>query len=308
MTSDSVSLPVIPPIPSPKSTTVPPPAPVLLKPGIDHSTDVAPLSEGRKIEGRVQKSEFVTDRWLEFYEQGNQLYSSGKYKEAYEQWRLSLAEVNGQDVWSKAQDSDKLEILKKLAMMHKTQNQPAEAAQMYNLALVSAVKVYGKDSAQVAALMLDLGRMYTFSDQIKSVSKANEYMTEAFRINEKLYGRFTIPTGDVAIAIAQLKEKEKLFEQALPYWQLAIDIGDRCEPDIISCCRIGPRQGKARCLDQIGSKNETIAAHQDLIAMCRKGAPTMMKTVLNDYASYLTKSGQPGDASAITTEVLTFQK
>lgn len=272
------------------------------------SAGAVPRPTSSELRGHVEHDELVEDSWQQLYDRGEQLYRSGQYQDAYKQWRESLKAAEELKVWTKASGPQRIEILKKLAMMYKTQSQPGQAIEMYNLAILDAVRIYGKESAQVAALMLEQGRMYTFYEQIKSVSKANEFMNEAFRINEKLYGRYTIPTGDVAIAIAQLKESEQRFSEALSYWQLAIDIGDKLEPNIISCCRIGPRQGKARCLEQIGQSQDAIMAHKDLVAMCRAGARDMMPTVLNSYASCLAKFGHATEASAVSAEAESFKR
>ncbi len=273
------------------------------------TNDAMPLPTANpKYHGHIEHVEQSDDSWQTLFDKGDQLYRSGKYEDAYKQWGLSLKVAQEQKIWLKSTGAEQIEILKKLAMMCKTQNQPAQAAKMYNLATLEAVKTYGKESAPVGGLMLEQGRLFTFYEPVKSYSKANEFMNEAYRINEKLYGRMTIPTGDVAIAIAQLKENQKQFSEALPYWQLAIDIGDRLEPNTISCCRIGPRQGKARCLEQLGQSESALKAHKDVVAMCRAGAHDMMPTALNAYSSCLLKFGQAAEASTAAAEALTFKK
>jgi hypothetical protein len=236
------------------------------------------------------------NNWLALYQLGQTLYGQGKYTDAYKVWKESLESANKGKVWLEMSGLQQIDTLKKLAMMHKTQSEPAQAAQKYNLAISTAVKCAGPESQLVADLMLEQGRLYTFNYQTANIARANEMLNESFRINEKLHGRFTIPTGDVAMAIAQLKEKENKFSEALSYWQLTIDIGDRLEPDIVSCCRIGPRQGKIRCLEALGKTADAENAHKDLIAMCRKGAPNMMPTVLDSYASFLRDTGQPAQS------------
>lgn len=299
------------------STTVPPPATPTLgtfspppkpapssKPLAPSPKPVAlPASSTSPISARVEREVKAVNDWEELYEKGQALYRVGKYDEAYKVWKSSLQRANNDKVWLKESGLHKIDILKKLAMMHKTQGEAVQAVDNYNLAISTAVKSEGPTSQLVADLMLEQGRMYTFYEPTMSITKANEMFSEAFRINEKLHGLFTIPTGDVAIALAQLKEKESNFLAALKYWQLAIDIGDRLEPNVISCCRIGPRQGKIRCLEMLGKADEAIAAHNDLIAMCRKGAPNMMSTVLSSYASCLLKFGRQSEAKEVSAEL-----
>jgi tetratricopeptide (TPR) repeat protein len=261
-----------------------------------------------KYHGRIERVEQPNEDWQTLYDKGNQLYSVGKYGEAYTQWGLSLKSAREQKIWTKSSGPKQIEILKKLALMCKTQNQPDQALEMYNLATLVAVNTYGKESAQVADLLLQEGRLFALYDPVKNFAKANELMSEAFRINEKLYGRMTIPTGDVAIAIAQLKENEKQFSEALSYWQLAIDIGDKLEPNTISCCRIGPRQGKARCLEQLGQSENALSAHRDVVAMCRAGARTMIPSALSAYSSCLLRFGKTAEAASVAAEALTFKK
>lgn len=243
------------------------------------------------------------DVWQGLYDKGETLYHEGKYKEAYAVWKQSLASADREKVWIKLSGLQQIDALKKLAMMHKTQGEPVQAVANYDQALLTAIKCTGPSSQLVADLMLEQGRMYTFNDKTANYARANEMLSESFRINEKLHGRFTIPTGDVAMAIAQLKEKENKFSEALSYWQLVIDIGDKLEPNDISCCRIGPRQGKIRCLDALGKFDAAMNAHNDLIAMCRKGAPYMMQTVLSSYATFLLKTGRASEAKVVTDEL-----
>ncbi|HEY9758260.1 MAG TPA: hypothetical protein V6C97_24050 [Oculatellaceae cyanobacterium] len=290
--------------PAPKPAPSSKPGSPSLKPLAPSPRPVSPsASPTPTISAPAEREVKAANDWEELYEKGQALYRSGKYDEAYKVWKSSLQRANSDKVWLKESGPHKIDILRKVAMMHKTQGEAVQAVDKYNLAISTAVKSEGPTSQLVADLMLEQGRMYTFYEPTMSIAKANEMLSEAFRINEKLHGRFTIPTGDVAIALAQLKEKESNFLAALKYWQLAIDIGDRLEPNVISCCRIGPRQGKIRCLEMLGKADEAIAAHKDLIAMCRKGAPNMMSTVLSSYVSCLLKFGRQNEAKDVSAEL-----
>ncbi|HEY9712350.1 MAG TPA: tetratricopeptide repeat protein, partial [Chroococcales cyanobacterium] len=111
-------------------------------------------------------------------------------------------------------------------------------------------------------------------------------------INEKLYGKMSIPTGDIAIALAQLHENMNEWERAAELWKLAVDIGNRLEPNTVSCCRIGPRQGLARCYEQMGKFEQALTVHTELLDMCKKGATSMLPTVQGAYDQCLIKMGR----------------
>lgn len=279
-------------------------AALLLCGAAEHDPSGSPTPHPAKsgLHGRIEHNEYQDRSWERSFDEGQALYQSGKYDEAYKRWAKCLVTAQNQQVWKFYNGSQKIDVLKKLAMMYKTASKPADATKMYDLAMTTAIQTYGKESKPVADLMLEQGRVYTFYEACRNFSKADELLGESFRINEKLYGRMTIPTGDVAMALAQLKENEKLYDKAIEYWQLVIRIGDRLEPNVISCCRIGPRQGLARCYEQKASLVKAIDAHRDLIAMCRLGAKDMMPTVLNNYAACLMKAGRSAEAKAASDE------
>lgn len=111
-----------------------------------------------------------------------------------------------------------------------------------------------------------------------------------------------LPTGDVAIALAQLLKDHKQYRPAIQYWQLAVDIGNKLEPGTISRCRIGPRQGLAKCYERLSMYKEAIAAHKELLAMCKQGATNMVPTVISNYAQCLRAAGYAGDAAKLEAE------
>lgn len=252
------------------------------------------------FKGHLVKTDYAPEDlakgWEQLYAEGQVQYRSGKYDEAYKTWAASVKVVDAEKPWTKASGDEQIELLKKLALMFKTQQRPQDAARMYEMAINTAVSIHGKESLPVANLMLELGRIYTFSDKIKSFARADELLHEAFRINEKIYGRDTIPAGDVAIALAQLLQDHKQYKAAASYWKLAVDIGNKLEPGIISCCRIGPRQGLAKCYEGMGKFDEAIAVHKELLAMCRQGATNMVPTVLSNYAQCLRAAGHADEA------------
>jgi tetratricopeptide (TPR) repeat protein len=252
----------------------------------------APRPQASKLKGHIVKTEMVSGDWQTIYAEADLLYRSGKYDEAYKRWAVCAKAVEEQKPWTKLSGAPLIEMLKKLATMYKTQSKPADAARMYDMAISEAVKCYGKESLPVGQIMLEQGRMYTFYDGLKNYARADELLSESLRINEKRFGRYSIPAGDVDMIIAQLREKQSRYGEALGIWQLIIDIGDRFEPNVISCCRIGPRQGKARCLEKLGRWDDAISAHRELIAMCEKGARDMLPTVRSNYAQCLMKAGK----------------
>ncbi|HEY9677656.1 MAG TPA: tetratricopeptide repeat protein [Drouetiella sp.] len=269
-------------------------SPVIASPVIASSLNVspinaAPINVSHKTDG--------DSNWQDLYQRGQDLYSAGHYDEAYAVWKTSLEAADRDKNWQSIQSNSnglsascRIDLLKKLALMHKTQNQPALAIEKYNQALATAIANQGANSQCVADLMLEQGRMYTFNDQTQNFSKANELFEEAYRINKDLHGEMSIPAGDVAIAIAQLKEKENNFAEALGYWQTAVAIGNKLEPGTISCCRIGPRQGTTRCLEALNKNAECENAYKDLIEMCKAGAPSMLPTVESAHSSFLLKT------------------
>jgi tetratricopeptide (TPR) repeat protein len=257
----------------------------------------APDSAGTRPPGG---SEIGT--WRELYSKGQSLYAGGKYDEAYKVWGEALKLAEPQLADTTLSGAPKIEMLQDCALMYKTQQKPAQAARMYEQAVQVAVVAYGKDNPQVARIMLDLGRMYIWYDQIRSYPKAEEVLLEAFRINEKQYGLYTIPTGDVAMALAQLEEKRANYQKAIYYHKLVIKIGDMLEPNTISCCRIGPRQGLAKCYEAIASYDEALKVHEDLVAMARKGATNMLSTIWSNYSTCLLNAGRPDDAKRASTE------
>lgn len=251
------------------------------------------------IQGQVSE----TQRWQQVYAEGDALYRSGKYDEAYKRWADCLCLAEQEDALNSGNGIEQIDLLQKLAIVYKTQQKPEAAADCYQRAVTIASKAYGKDDPRVALLMLDLGRMYTFYDGIKSYPKATEILEQAFRINERAYGKFTIPTGDVAIALAQLKQNEGQYAKAAEYFSLAIEIGNRLEPGIVSCCRIGPRQGLAASYEKMNKLDDALAVHRELIAMCKTGATNMMPTVVSGCASCLQKMGRNDEAAKLLLSV-----
>ncbi|HEY9792243.1 MAG TPA: tetratricopeptide repeat protein [Candidatus Obscuribacterales bacterium] len=255
-----------------------------------------------KLKGRVEKTDIINSDWQSIYAEADALYKSGKYDEACKRWAVCEKSVEVQKPWTKLSGAPLIELAKKLATMYKTQSKPTDAARMYDMALSEAIKTYGKESLPVAQMMLEQGRMYTFYDGLKNFARADELLAESLRINEKKFGRFSIPAGDVDMIIAQLREKQARYGEALGIWQLIIDIGDRFEPNAISCCRIGPRQGKARCLEKLGRWDDAGNAHRELIAMCERGAHDMLPTVRSAYADCLMKVGKPEESARVYAE------
>lgn len=252
--------------------------------------------------GRVVKVARPQDNgtaWETSYAEGQALYQAGKYNEAYKVWAETAVLADREKPWENVSGDEQIDLLKKLATIYKTQQRPLDAIKMYETAINTAIKTHGKESIPVAQLMLELGRTYTFSDKAKNFAKADELLREAFRINEKIYGRMTIPTGDVAIALAQLLQDQKQYRPAIEYWQLAVDIGNKLEPGIISCCRIGPRQGLAKCYEGLSMYQEAIAVHKELLAMCKQGAQNMVPTVISNYSQCLRASGRADEAKTV---------
>jgi len=257
----------------------------------------------------VRPSEKVTTiGWRELYAKGQSLYASKKYDEAYKVWGEALKVAEPQLASTTLGGAQKIEMLQDFALMYKTQQKPAQAAHMYEQAAQIAVSTYGKDNPHVACVLLDLGRMYIFYDQIKSYPKAEEVLLEAFRINEKQYGLYTIPTGDVAMALAQLEEKRANYQKAIYYHKLVIKIGDMLEPNTISCCRIGPRQGLAKCYEAIASYGDALKVHEELIAMAQNGGTNFLATVYSNYGTCLQKVDRPDDAKRAFAEAQNFSK
>jgi len=224
--------------------------------------------------------------WQTTYDQGQALYNAGKYTEAYKVWgeALKQAEIAGAD---QGDGVEQIGVLKRLALLYKTQAQHEKAAQMYEKAVAIATKNFGAISPQVAQLFLELGRVYTYD--AKNYAKANEALEEAFRINEKLYGRESIPTGDVAMALGSLRQLQNRYEDAVKYWVLVVRIGNVLEPNSISCCRIGPRQQLAKSYMSLGRYEEALAVDRELLEMVQKGAPNMEATVKAEYELCLKK-------------------
>jgi tetratricopeptide (TPR) repeat protein len=226
--------------------------------------------------------------WQKTYDQGQSLYSSGNYDEAYKLWAVALKEAELEGADHQGDGVEQIEVLKRLALLYKTQQQPANAARMYERAVSIATKNFGATSAPVAQIFLELGRVYTYTDA-KNYAKANEALKESFRINEKLYGRDTIPTGDVAIALGALKQLENDHAEAIKYFALAVKIGNLLEPNTISCCRIGPRQQLAKSYIALGRYKDASAVDEELLEMARKGAPGMEASIREQYEMCLTK-------------------
>jgi tetratricopeptide (TPR) repeat protein len=230
----------------------------------------------------VNLAPIAAGSWQKTYDQGQSLYNSGKYDDAYKLWGAALkqAELEGAD--HQGEGVEQIAILEGLALLYKTQQQSAKAAQMYERAVSIATKHFGATSAQVAQLFLELGRIYTYSEPA-NYAKANEALAEAFRINEKIFGRDTIPTGDVAIALGSLKQRQNDYGEAIKYFDLAVRIGNLLEPNTIACCRIGPRQQLANCYIALGRYKEALAVDEELLEMARKGAPGMEQTIREQY-------------------------
>ncbi|HEY9776772.1 MAG TPA: tetratricopeptide repeat protein [Planktothrix sp.] len=266
------------------------------------STVSAPQPAKPAHEGHIVVQSGEVKPWQDSFDAGNAVYQSGRYQEAYKMWAETLKLAEHQKAASKFDDARALPILDKMALLYKTQNQPEKAAEMYERSIAIASKAYGKSSTQVAHLMLLLSHEFLYGAG-KDLMKAEELLTEAFEINEKIYGRMTIPAGDVAIALAQLEEDRKDFKKAAEYWKLAVDIGNICEPNVISCCRIGPRQGLSRCYQKLGLLDDALDVHKELVAMCKQGAQNMLPTVLTAYSECLEQAGRHTEAVTVLAEI-----
>jgi tetratricopeptide (TPR) repeat protein len=249
-----------------------------------------------KLQGQVSNLQ----HWEQIYLAGDELYRSGKYDEAYKRWAECLVVAETEDAASAYEGARQIDVLQKLAVVYKTQQKPVEAAHCYEKAVSLTSSLYGKDDGRLAPLLMDLGRIYEFYEPTKNLSKADEVFSEAFRINEKLYGRYTIATGDVAIAMGMLRQSQLRFAEAVEFFSLAVEIGNRLEPNVISCCRIGPRQGLAESYEKLGRFDEALKVHQELIAMAKAGAPGMLSTVVSSCASCLQKMGRAEEARALS--------
>jgi tetratricopeptide (TPR) repeat protein len=271
---------------------------------VDIPKQLAPFLERMTpmLQGKVSFPAVFDTTWEEKYSAADQLYKSGKYDDAYNIWAQALKQAEEEKADSKYDGVKQIEVLKQLALMYKTGQKQASAASMYEKAVQTATKVYGADSAQVAQLMLQLGRMYTYGDDNKNPAKAEEVLREAFRINAKVYGKYTIPTGDVAIALGMLEQQEKHYQDAIDNFGLAIEIGNLLEPNDISCCRIGPRQQQASSYECLGRYGEALKVHEELVSMARQGAHNMLPTVLRSYSECLQKLGRTDEASKAAAE------
>jgi tetratricopeptide (TPR) repeat protein len=241
-----------------------------------------------KFRGRIQTtvdglSPSSKSSWQQSFDEGQRLYNAGQYDAAYKAWSNTLELGESQNIWEQGSPSEQIETSKQMATVYKTQKQPEGAARMFDHAIRVAAHAFGKDSVAVANLMMQQGSMYTFYPDIKNYSKAEELLNEALRINEKIYGKMSIPAGDVLMIIAQLKEKQHHQAEAAECWQRVIDIGNKLEPGAIACCTIGPRQGLARCYEKLGKYDKAIAVHKELLSMCERGAKDMLPTVKSAY-------------------------
>jgi tetratricopeptide (TPR) repeat protein len=254
----------------------------------------APAPKRTQFHGHVQASvnasSFSKSSWQQSFDQGQNLYNAGKYDDAYKAWSDTLRLGESQEIWQQGTPSEQIETCKRMATVYKTQKQPDGAIRMMDHAITTAARAFGQDSVAVANLMMQQGSIYTFYDGIESYSKADELLNEALRINEHLYGKTSIPAGDVLMIIAQLREKQQNYTQATACWQRVVDIGNKLEPGAVACCTIGPRQGLARCYEKLGKYDKAIAVHKELLVMCDHGAKSMLPTIKSAYETCLLNS------------------
>ncbi|MBE0660932.1 MAG: CHAT domain-containing protein [Bacteroidales bacterium] len=154
----------------------------------------------------------------ELYDQANELYDEGRYKEA-EKLFLKVLEL-----FENQYGREHKETLRPINRLGRTYSQLREnekALHYLQEAFGIAQKLYGSESAEAAYRLIDIGHVYS---QLYEPDKANKTYNQALKLFKKLFGKVSSKTANVLMNIGSAYQKKGDYLDAERYYLRAFEI------------------------------------------------------------------------------------
>lgn len=174
----------------------------------------------------------------ELYDQANELYYEGRYREAEE---IFLSALN---LYENQFGREHKETLRSIGRLGRTYSQLRENEKAMNYlreAYAISNKLYGSESAESAYCLIDIGHVYS---QMYEPDRANETYSQALSRFEKLFGKESSKTANVLMNIGSAYQKKADYLDAEKYYLRAFEIFSKVsEPDSEDFNRIYSNMG-----------------------------------------------------------------
>jgi CHAT domain-containing protein/Tfp pilus assembly protein PilF len=174
----------------------------------------------------------------ELYDQANERYEQGQYREAEKLFLIAL------ELYEDQYGREHKETLRPISRLGRTYSQLRENEKALRY-LMEAVRItqnlYGSESAEAAYRLIDIGHVYA---HMYEPDKANENYSKALKLFEKLFGKESSKTANVLMNIGSAYHKKGDYLDAERYYLRAFDIFSKVsEPDSEDFNRIYSNMG-----------------------------------------------------------------
>jgi CHAT domain-containing protein/tetratricopeptide (TPR) repeat protein len=174
----------------------------------------------------------------DLYDQGNDLYYEGRYREA-EKLFLNALELYENQFGREHKET--LRLINRLGRTYSQLRENEKALHFLQEAFVITNKLYGSESAESAYCLIDIGHSYA---QMYEPENANEAYNKALAIIEKTHGKESSRTANVLMNIGSAYHKKGDYLDAERYYLRAFEIFSKVsEPDSEDFNRIYSNMG-----------------------------------------------------------------
>lgn len=174
----------------------------------------------------------------ELYEQANELYYSGRYREAEKIFLNALALYESQ---FGRQHKETLRPINRLGRTYSRLRENEKALHYLQETYTITNKLYGAESPEAAYCLIDIGHTYA---QMFEPDQANIFYGKALAIIEKTYGMESSKTANLLMNIGSAYQKKADYFDAEKYYLRAFEIFSKVsEPDSEDFNRIYSNMG-----------------------------------------------------------------
>ncbi len=152
--------------------------------------------------------------WDQAVAEGDKAAAERDYARAAELYKTAIDDLP-------AADPRRAEPLMRLARVHRAQGDLAKPEELYREADPLALKAWGRESAEYAAFLNEVGRYY---HRRRKYEMAERFYRDAFGIRVRVLGKENVEVAESIHNLAVLYENQARYDKAEMYYRTALEL------------------------------------------------------------------------------------